>query len=112
MVDNFLMELSLNWKMLILDDDFDFLIIKNVESIWKLYESISVGNKGLFNEEGDIFKLRLQSFEDESEKKGVPVLHKQLQMDFIIMGWEKKKSLPRIADPTEEDCSRSFKRLI
>ena len=80
MVDNFLMELSLNWKMLILDDDFEYVI------------TILVGNKGLFNEESDIFKLRLQSFADESEKID-PVLHKQYQMDFIIMGWEKKKSL-------------------
>ena len=56
MVDNFLMELSLNWKMLILDDDFDFLIkyVISAESIIT-NESISVGNKGLFNEESDIF---------------------------------------------------------
>ena len=99
MVDNFLMELSLNWKMLILDDDFEYVI------------TILVGNKGLFNEESDIFKLRLQSFADESEKID-PVLHKQFQMDFIIMGWEKKKSLPRKADPAEEDCSRSFKKPL
>ena len=86
MVDNFLMELSLNWKMLILDDDFDFLIkyVISAESIIT-NESISVGNKGLFIEESDIFKLRLQSFADESEKID-PVLHKQFQMDFIIMG--------------------------
>ena len=48
--------------MLNLDDDFDFLIIKYVITAEKLYESISVGNKGLVNEESDIFKLRLQSF--------------------------------------------------
>ena len=88
MVDNFLMELSLNWKMLILDDDFDFLIkyVISAESIIT-NESISVGNKGLFNEESDIFKLRLQSFADESEKiDPVLHLHKQFQMDFIIIG--------------------------
>ena len=64
--------------MLILDDDFEYVI------------TILVGNKGLFNEESDIFKLRLQSFAEESEKID-PVLHKQYQMDFIIMGWEKRK---------------------
>ena len=53
--------------MLILDDDF----IKYVITAEKLYESISVGNKGLINEESDIFKLRLQSFADESEKKEI-----------------------------------------
>ena len=63
--------------MLILDDDFEYVI------------TILVGNKGLFNEESDIFKLRLQSFADESEKID-PVLHKQSQMDFIIMRWEKR----------------------
>ena len=52
--------------MLILDDDFEYVI------------TILVGNKGLFNEESDIFKLRLQSFVDESEKID-PVLHKQFK---------------------------------
>jgi hypothetical protein len=96
--------------MLILDDDLDFLI-KYVITAEKLYESISVGIKGLLNVENDIFKLRLQSFADESEKID-PVLHKQFQMDFIIIRLGKNKSLPRKADPAEEDCSRSFKKSL
>ena len=86
--------------MLILDDDFEYVI------------TILVGNKGLFNEESDIFKLRLQSFADESEKID-PVLHKQCQMDFIIMGWEKRKVCRvKLIQQRRIVFSRSFKKPL
>ena len=86
--------------MLILDDDFEYVI------------TILVGNKGLFNEESDIFKLRLQSFVDESEKID-PVLHKQFQMDFIIMGWEKRKVCSvKLIQQRRIVNSRSFKKPL